>query len=169
MLCKSGKTGLGLALACLGLLIALAGCGGSGSTEATATASAPGISKAAFIRKANAICERASKEYLPEAMAALTKQTSTHPASSVEEVEMAVTARLFEPTFIKELEEVRALGLPSGDEETIESILDEVESIVKKSRTDAKWFHDAQLDFKHPFARARAEAEAYGIGPCGQP
>jgi hypothetical protein len=151
-----------------GLLLAgallLAGCGSSGSSSTATT-----IDKATFIRRANAICEKTHEAYLDKGFAALAKVEKELPNATALDRELAVTERIYLPTYRKEMAELRALGAPPGDAKKINNFINTFESVLDEWEEDPRTFHEEQANFSHPYAKAFDFAERYGIRPCGQP
>src|SRR5690348_7700124 len=92
----------------LGVVIAaaliVAGCGSSSSSSTTTTA----ISKSEFLTKANAICKQGTKTLTAA-------QESLGRNSSQAQINSYVTGT-FIPNVQSQINQVRALGAPAGDE-----------------------------------------------------
>lgn len=149
------------------LLVVLLALGCGGSSDGT-TAAAP-ITKKEFVKKATSICEKASQAYVQVAYASLSKEVKKQPDVPQNELEYRVVGQLYAPTFRKELDEIRALGMPEGDEEEIEAILGSIEQGLKEAEEDPQRFSEDLAKFGRPFERAVKLAKAYGIEACGQP
>ena len=131
------------------LATAISGCGGSGdSTE-------PKLSKKQFVSRAASICEQAEKELLEKALA-----YNKHDSSSEED-------KLVEPILIpvleKQVREIKALGSPSGDEGSIESLTAEFEAALQKTRQEPTAVLDSSTN---PFERYNRMAKQNGLVEC---
>jgi hypothetical protein len=139
--------------------LAAVGCGGSGDGE-TATAS---IAKAKFIAKADAICSSVGKESQSE-FAAYAK------AQKIPEGKEPTTAQWAEigeeiliPDLKRQVDEIRQLGTPAGDEAQVETFLDEIEVVIEEAEKDP-------ATAKSPdklLADADKKISGYGFKICG--
>lgn len=146
----------------LALASIAAGCGGSSE------ASAPPIGKAAFIKKANAVCEATQKSVLSEGIPVLRKiEHST--GKTGREAEAVYIPQWLVPATESEIEELRALGAPSGDEDRVDAILEALQEVADLAKSDPKKYLYLQANFKHPYKTVEKLATEYGIEPCGQP
>jgi len=144
---KKAKS-IGVLLLVLGALIAAVGCGGSDSTGAS-------ITKSQFVKKTDAICEKAEGEQLKLATEYLKKNPGT------EEEELIVPAGL--PPIQEQAEKIEALPVPEGDEAQIEAYLDAVDEGIKD--TEANPGKALKAD-SNPFDKANSLAEEYGMTIC---
>ncbi len=109
----------------------IAACGSSSSADGSGevtNASAPAITKATLIEQADAIC-RNSDEVQKVALAAYEKE---HPGAlkKTSGMEEALTQVLIPPIAV-EVEKVAALGIPSGDEAEVTTIVSGWETALK--------------------------------------
>jgi hypothetical protein len=142
-----------LALAALGA----AGCGGgSGSSASTTTAGSQGstISKAAFVAKANAICVKGN---------ASSKAARAKLGPSPTEEQIVAFVRGTEvPAVQAQINAIRALGAPAGDQATVKKMLDLAQAAVGRVRTVPTILTTGE-DVFEPFA---AIAHPYGLTSC---
>jgi malonyl CoA-acyl carrier protein transacylase len=133
-----------------------AGCGGGDS-------SAESLTKAEFVKKANAICARLSGESQAELLAYINKNVkgSGNKALTKGQEEELVES-LVVPSVNKQIEELDALGAPEGDEEQIDAFIEELESTVEEAEEETVGFTE-----ERPFAEAEKLAREYGISECG--
>lgn len=122
------------------------GCG-SGESELT---------RAQFIREADAICKRAGNEQVKLAA----QRKGEVVAGNFE----AVTA-VFVPPMEKQLRKLRALRPPRADERQVRAILQAIESGVKDAKLD---YLDLFLKQTNPFVKASALARTYGLEACAE-
>jgi hypothetical protein len=152
-----------LVVGVLALAILAVGCGGdSDETETEATA----ITKAAFIRKADRIC-RLSREKFVEVGFAKAKKLADKPKAR-EALEFELIETLFVPTLENEIEELRALGAPPGDEAKIEKILELTEDTLEEAKTEPETFvagEDYKEGFEH-YGDAYKLARKSGMTEC---
>lgn len=136
----------------LALAFAVAGCGGDDDQ--------PALTKAEFIKQADKICEEADQARY-KVIASVTKgKVSQENLKFDNEKEILVEG--LEPTQ-KQAEELRELGAPEGDEETIEAYLDTLEESVAEAEAGTL----SDLDkVKNPFTKPDEMAEAYGFKVC---
>jgi hypothetical protein len=61
-----------------------------------------------------------------------------------------------------EIDGLRALGAPAGDEQQVDAILNEAQSALDKTKQDP-----SVLANTDPFKKANQDAKAYGLTACG--
>jgi hypothetical protein len=128
-----------------------AGCGSSGDDSSTSD-----LTKAEFITKADAICQQGNQEIENAAK----QQFGGSGRPSGPEVSQFITQSVI-PNTQSQVDQIRALGAPSGDEDQINKMLDTVEADVEK----AKAAGDIN---EQTFAEGNALARQYGLKVCGQ-
>lgn len=152
---RRGRRALGAAVAAAAL--AIAGCGSSSSSSsstAAAVTSAPTISKSAFLAKANAICVRGNAE----SKAARAKLG----ASPTEEQIVSFVRGTEVPAVQAQINQIRALGAPAGDQATIKKMLDLAQQAVGRVKVVPTILTTGE-DVFAPFA---AIAHPYGLTSC---
>lgn len=143
-----------MAAALLAALV-LAGCGGSSDDS-----SAPALTKAEFVAKGDAICERTDKRQATE-FGVYVEENGENKSKAGEE---DLVTNIGLPAIRIEIEELRELGVPAGDEEEIAAILDEAEEAVEEAEEDpGKVLREAD----DPFREVEKLAKAYGFKECG--
>jgi hypothetical protein len=146
---KSGKSG---------------GSGGQkgGSSGKSATPSG-GLSKAEFVKQANAICEKRKKQSLKK-MAAYVKQHKGGSGQPNPALLVKAVKAVFIPGVETQIEEIRALGAPPGDEAKVEAFLasleDGVDAVSEASGGSAV------TGFGKSFKRSAKLAREYGLAGC---
>jgi hypothetical protein len=159
-----------VALMACGLVAALlvAGCGGGDDGDPSAAASdAPPISKAEFIKKADAICQEVNQKIVNEGTATLQKALKGS-GESLHEAEVEVIATVTLPLLQEEIDELRALGAPSGDEDRVDAFVDLSQKVIDEGKADPERYQHKQVSFQHPFEQAEKLAKAYGVSSCPQ-
>jgi hypothetical protein len=123
---------------------ALSGCGGDDS-----------ISKADFVKKANAICRKGDAD-LQKATSGLGQN------SSKDEVVSAIKDKVV-PNIQGQIDDIRGLGFPKADKDKLDGILDDAESVLGKVKDDP----EGMMNSSDPFASINKSFVAYGLKDCG--
>lgn len=135
----------------VGLLVA--GCGDDDSEVST-------IPKATFVKKGIAICTKRSQEISTTALKVIGeggKSPAKTKAATVEAYGSIVV-----PDLEAELEEIRALGVPKGEEERTEEAFDAWEEMLDNASDDVAKFADTV----QPFTKAEVAADKIGLENC---
>ena len=138
------------AAAALALTVAAtaAGCGDDGP------------SKAEFVKKADAICAKASKDTTAKA-----QQLTSGGRPDRAKLEQFINETAL-PGVKKEVDQIDKLDTPKGDEDKIKAITDEVRSAADKTKADPSALLSSS-DSTGPFAKADKLARDYGLKKCG--
>jgi hypothetical protein len=150
-----------LVVGSLAIALIVAGCGGSGDGEVSTSS----LSKAEFIKKADAACTRGNKRVEADFATFIKKthfQLSENPTKA--EVDSLLHTVVI-PAVEREVAEIRALGAPSGDEERIEAILVAVEEGIETAEKNPKI---ALENTSIAFGIAQRLAKEYGLQVCTQ-
>jgi hypothetical protein len=147
--------------ACLFLIapavLVLAGCGGSGgdSTE-------PPLTKAQYIKQADAICNKVYEKQLSALAVYGKKHPKPRPTRSPQAA--AIVAAALPPTKVG-IEEIKSLNRPAADKQAIDSMLDEIDAAIKETEE-----HPTMLvaGVKNPFEKVNQRAAKYGFEACSQ-
>jgi len=144
------------ALACaLVLALAFGGCGGG---EAT---SAPVVSKTTFLAKMEAACTRAYNEIKKE-FHAFVKGSKAKPFSTPAELE-EYAETVIVPIRKRQLEEMRAIGAPKGEEDRVEAIYAAYDDGIHKTEEDPE---EAISSLYGVFGEAEELTQGYGLQNC---
>jgi hypothetical protein len=149
----------GLALmAALIVGVCVAGCGSSSSTTTETTAA---ITKAEFVAKGNAVCVKGEKAQEAEINAyikknGLEKQKPTK-AQNVEIVETVLA-----PNIQSQINGVKALGAPSGEERQVNSALELSQQTLEKIEANP----ELAFGKGNAFAAAGKQLHALGLKEC---
>jgi hypothetical protein len=126
------------------------GCGSSDDDTSTAS-----LTKAEWIAKADAICQQGNQEINQAA-----KQQFGNQKPTAAEVQQFATGTAL-PNTQSQVDQIKALGAPSGDEDQVNKILDTVQADIDKAK--------AAGDIENStFADGNALAKQYGLKVCGQ-
>jgi hypothetical protein len=187
-----GKSTISLALCALAvaIVVALAGCGGGSSDSSSSASQAAGggeassegsgkdaagtgessagetvqsgdLSKSEFVKQANAICEKGKKESLEKMGAYVKKHKGGSETANLELIGEAIQA-VFIPQIQSQIDAVRALGAPAGDEEQVEGFLVALEEDAATARESSGTSAVLAKSFK-PSAEL---AHEYGLDGC---
>lgn len=135
-----------------------AGCGGSDESSAGADA----ISKQEFIAKADAICKKGTERMQGAILAGLKNPQSLSKVSQAEQEELVESAMV--PSIKREVRELRALGIPEGDEERVDAMIGALEEGVETAEDNPEAVaNSSDVVFGIP---SRIASE-YGLEACG--
>jgi hypothetical protein len=137
------------------LALVAAGCGSSSdTTESTAS-----ISKAEFVKQADSICATTEKQNEKEFNEFFEEEgVSKNKPPSKEMQEQAIQAVAI-PSLSSQLEEIRALGFPDQESESIlESAEEDLAEVEEKP---------SALFSQNTFKETNKKARAYGLVVCG--
>lgn len=152
---KRRLTGCPVAAALVLGALCAAGCGSSssGSTKSAAPQGAA-ISKSVFLAKANAICVKGNA-------ASKAARAKLGPSPSEEQIVSFVRGTEV-PAVQTQIDEIRALGAPAGDQATIKKMLDLAQQAVGRVKVVPTILTTGE-DVFAPFA---ALAHPYGLTAC---
>jgi hypothetical protein len=138
----------------------VAGCGNGDNDNSTAS-----LSKAQFVKQGNAICRKGNAKLesdFEEFAAERNLPEGRKPSNAVLE---EITETILVPGITSQLEEIRALGAPEGDEGEVDEIFTGVEEAVEQAEEDPLFFAENES----PKLKAvNKQAREYGLTVCGQ-
>jgi hypothetical protein len=137
----------------MAIALIAAGCGSDNST----TDSTASLTKAEFVKQGNAICDAGNKE-----INAGFEETLPKGKPSKAELDEAMETVLI-PSVTKQVEEIRALGAPEGEEEAVEDFLVGAEEELEKGEEEP-----ASLATEASFNKTSKEAKAIGLTSCAE-
>jgi hypothetical protein len=126
-----------------------AGCGSSGGGSSTTAA----MSKADFVAQANAICSKGNK-------ATNAVGAQLHKGMSAAQV-AAVVNKSFVPSVQSQIDAIKALGAPAGDESTVSNMLDLAQADLNEVKADPSLIGNS-----NQFADFAKVAHPYGLTSC---
>lgn len=161
----SGKRLAVLFAGILAIALIAAGCGssdessgddGSGDTASVST-------KAELIEQGDAICTKGLKQIRTEVTEYM-KDKNINIRAGISNTQYAqIEGAVFLPGIQQQVDEVRALGAPSGEEDEVNAILDAFdEALVEAAKDPAVLFEGP-----NPLAKPNQMAEKYGFKSCG--
>jgi hypothetical protein len=159
-LMQRGLIGASTLAAALIIGVWVSGCGSSSSTTTTTTTTA--ITKAAFIAKGNAICVSGEKaqEAAFEAYAKKHGLKQNQEPTRAQQIELAEAVVV--PNIQIQIDAVKNLGAPSGEEAAVSSALEASQQALNKVKANP------ELGFakQSPFAAAGKQLHALGLTKC---
>jgi hypothetical protein len=148
----------------VGLLLAAAGCGSGDASSDEITVETGSLSKAAFIKKADAICEGSIKKVqLAGAVYLRSVESSGEPYAEQQREAPKLIETVMIPAYEKQIEEVSSLGAPRGDEKEVAKVLEATSQTLEEAKAEPVKF----LQTVNPFAKAERTGKAYGFSSCG--
>jgi hypothetical protein len=126
-----GTRGVSTIAGALVVALIIAGCGGGSDSS-----SGPTISKAVFIKKADAICKQGTERMAGAFVAFLKKNKNVKHPSEADEEELV--GKVLVPSVKREVKELQALGAPSGDEDRVNAIVEALEEGVETAEDDPR-------------------------------
>jgi hypothetical protein len=148
------------ALLAVAIAVIAAGCGSSGDAATTSTSS---ITKAAFLRRANGICAKARSGLLEKAEVYINHHVGKGKSES--EVVADAYKAVLVPSIEEQIAEIRTIGFPSGDEQTIETFLNTLQEKDDEIKTLPSVVSRFPVD--RILKPAGDLARAYGLDVCG--
>jgi hypothetical protein len=130
------------------------GCGDDDDGDDTTEAAA--LTKEEFVAQGNQICKQGNEELDTAA-----EDTFGKGQPSEEELESFVTHTLI-PNVQGQIDDIRALGIPEGDEDTVNGFLDQAELVL----VDLEENPSAIQNGPDPFAEVDPQLREYGLTIC---
>jgi ABC-type lipoprotein release transport system permease subunit len=128
---------------------------GCGSSDDKGDSSTSSLTKAEWIAKADAICQQGNQQINQAAHQAFGNQKPT-----AAEVQQFTTGTVLS-SVQSQVDGIKTLGAPSGDEDQVNHILDTVQADIDKAKS-------AGAAENSTFADGNALAKQYGLKVCGQ-
>jgi hypothetical protein len=157
-------------------LVVLGGCGGGGSDgggkttepssglrEGSETVETSSLSKPQYIAKAEAICGHATENLLKPLFGYMHRHANQPNQSEGELIAAAIQTAVL-PKFQTQIDELRNLGAPSGDEKQIEAFLAAMQRGIDSLAQRNELAHITDLD--RELQQAGELALDYGIVNC---
>ena len=141
--------------------MAIAGCGGSDDSE-TSGGEQEALSKAEWVKQADAICTKANDRQ--EALLQKAAQDVTGSPSKSDQADFVVNAGV--PPLREAAASLEELGAPAGEEEKAEAFIDALEKALDEIEAEPVEFSEAKIE---PFTPVERQAEKLGLEICGRP
>jgi hypothetical protein len=150
---------------CVGLLalgLLVAGCGSSADSSEENTSS---LTKAQFIKQADAVCEKAGDEIEGEVEAFAEENEIPTDKEPSDEVKEEIVTEVIVPNIEEQAEGIAALGAPSGEEEQVDQIVEGIETAASETSEDPG---SVISGGEGAFKGVNEEAKEYGFKVCGE-
>ena len=148
------RTCIGVCAAATAIAIGAAGCGGGDDSTTTTAAS---ITKEEFVTQANDICAEGNKTIDSAA-----NETFTGGQPSQADI-VAFWDDTLIPSVTDQVAQIKALGIPAGDEDQVNAILAEADSALSEAQQQVD---SGEVTNQDPFADANKLAGEYGLKEC---
>ena len=151
-------------IALIGAVVAFAalaaGCGSSSTTDSGAS-----LSKAEFVKQGNAICEAGNKE-INTGFEEFSKENEFSKKNQPTQADFEEGAQeIVVPSVSKQIDQIRELGAPEGEEEKVEAFLENAEAQLEKGEEDPSLLADENNNL---FASVNKEGKALGLTACAE-
>ena len=144
----------------MAIAVFAAGCG-SDDGESDGSVTTSDLTKAQFIAKSDAICNDRREKMQKEIGIYLNRSDTRNPEES--DVVAATTEPVLIPGAQDQVDEIRALGAPAGEEEQVEALLDAMQQGVDS--LDGKQFATFE-EISGEFRQFDEMARRYGLEIC---
>jgi hypothetical protein len=152
-------------LAVIAALVIVAGCGGGSDSSSSTEATTSSLTKAEFLKQGNAICAKGNKE-IEEGFEEFGKEHGFSKKKQPTQAELEEAAEeVLIPNIRREIDGIRALGAPSGEEAEVEAVLAAAETGLEKGEEDPGVMIE---EGEGPFKEANKLSREYGLVKCGE-
>jgi hypothetical protein len=121
---------IGACVVAAAITIGAAGCGGGDDSSSSSATTAASITKDEFVTQGNQICADGNK-----AVQTAAEQTFSSGKPSKDDLEQFATDSLI-PSIQGQIDAIRALGAPEGEEDQVSEFLDAAQADVDKATDD---------------------------------
>ena len=139
------------------IALVMAGCGGGDSSTVSGS-----ISKEEFIAKADAVCKKGTERMQAAIAGILKNQLNITKVTKAEQEKIVNTVMI--PSVSREAKELRALGVPAGDDEKVDAMITALEEGVETAERDPQAVTKSSDAI---FGIASRIAGEYGAEVCG--
>jgi hypothetical protein len=156
---------LALAALAISCLLAIAGCGSDSSSSASDTTASAPLTKAQFIKRANAICAK-EEEVSTAGYAAYEKKEGIKAGSELTAAQVEeIVADYIVPALETQATELHALGIPKNqsDEDAVELILQRLDETIEQTAENPKAFLEFSVE---PWFQFGERSKKFGL-QCG--
>lgn len=145
-------------LCVVALAAVVAGCGGSDEDAPTPT-------KKQFTKQASAVCLQGVRDIQLKLEKTIKQRAKEKTFGTDEALPAEIANQIVLPNFETQVEDLRALGAPKGDEAEVEKMWDTFETAIADSKQDPKGMFRGEVE---TLEDVRTMATKYGLEYCGQ-
>jgi hypothetical protein len=142
------------------IALLVAGCGSSDDSTTDAADNGETLTKAEFVKQANAICAGGNKEIENGFEELAEEEGISEKKPPSEEFQEEAIESVVIPGVQSQLDEIRALGFPDDE---AEAIVESAEEDLEEAEEDPKTLGETD-----GFKETNKEARAYGLTVCGK-
>jgi hypothetical protein len=135
--------------------------GGKGESTSGKTVQPGSLSKSEFVKQANAICEKGKKEGLAKMSAYVKAHKGSSEAANLKLISEAIRT-VFIPQIQNQVDAIRALGAPAGEEAQVEGFLTALEEDAEAARQSS----GTSATLGKSFRVSVKLAHEYGVDGC---
>jgi hypothetical protein len=144
------------------------GCGGGRqageiTVKPIPTVHSSSLTKAEFLKRADAICFEARRRAQMEFMRYLRRTGLAISRGAITKHAAEIYSAFNAPYYERQIEGIRALGAPKGDARRVTAILNAIKQGIAAGKSDPAGYLTGGQD---PFGRAYGLATAYGLTRC---
>ena len=156
------KSLLALLAGALAIALGAAGCGSSDDSSSESTTS---LTKVEFVKEGNAICTKGNTKINSEFEAFSKDRNLSETKAPSKAVQEEAAEEILIPLISSQVEELRALGTPEGDEGEVDEILTGAEEAIEEGEEDPI----SLIGGSSPkFKEVNKLAREYGLTVCGE-
>ena len=145
------------------LALVVAGCGSS-SDDTSSTASTASLSKAEFLKQGNKICTEGGKQINSEFEEFSKENELSETEAPPKPVQEEAAEEILIPAINQQIEEIRALGTPEGDEGELEEVFTAEEEVLEEAEENPISILESESAKQK---EANKLAKDYGLTVCG--
>jgi hypothetical protein len=150
-------------IATIGLAGAVvAGCGGGSDSNTSITVTPGSLSKAEFVKRANQICKAGLAKSQAQAVAFVKEHKLLEGPHVSREEAASIIDSVLGPVYLREAQEIAALGPPKSDVSSVAEIVAAIEADIEADKANPlKVVQSGKI-----VPTAKQKAEAYGLALC---
>lgn len=152
-----GTIAIAVALAVAALV---AGCGGG--SDSSSSSSTGSVSKAVFVKKADAVCQKGTERMQRAILVFLKQHKDVKRPNKTQSEKLVGTAIV--PSVKTEIKELKALDVPEGDEERVDAIISALEEGLETAENNPE---AVVASSSAVFGISGRLAGEYGAEACG--
>lgn len=146
------------------IAVIAAGCGGGSDSSSSDSDSSSSLTKAEYIKQGDAVCKKGAVE-IEAGLKSYAKENDINLKVKVKNPQVEeLSENVIIPGINDQLDDLRALSIPSEDEELAKELLDALEKGIEKGEQEPVAF----LAEGKSLTKAGDLAKEYGFKVCGQ-